>query len=151
MTAPAKTPKRPARRLSAALRMLWASPCSALGLVLGVLVLAAGGSARRVGRTFEFALYGGECPPDSPARRWPFAAITLGHVIVGASGTTLARLRAHEHAHVRQYERLGLLMLLAYPASSLIALLQGKRPYVHNHFEIQACREAANEDAENTA
>jgi hypothetical protein len=50
----------------------------------------------------------------------------------------LHRLRTHEHEHVRQYERWGVLFFAAYPLSSLWQLLRGHRPYMDNWFEIQA-------------
>ena len=87
-----------------ACRLLWTAPCSALGAVLGCAVIAAGGSARRVGRTVEIARYHGAAPPGSRLARAPFTAITFGHVILGASHAELARLRPHEQVHVRQYE-----------------------------------------------
>ena len=130
-------------RIATAMRIAWASPCSLLGLLFGLPILALGGSARRVGPALEFAL-APEPPAATPRRRqWPFSAITFGHVILGVSGDELERLRAHERAHVRQYERWGLLFMLAYPACSLFAILQGKAAYAHNPFEVQACREAA--------
>jgi hypothetical protein len=63
-------------------------------------------------------------------------------VILGISRAELARLRAHEQVHVRQYELLGPLFLLAYPAASLLAWLRGQCPYAGNAFERHACREA---------
>jgi hypothetical protein len=96
----------------------------------------------RVARALEVSLHHGNLPERSPLRRLPFAAITLGHVIVGISAAQLERLRAHEHEHVRQYERWGAVFLLAYPAASIAALLRGERPYWDNRFERQACRAA---------
>jgi hypothetical protein len=125
----------------AALCLLWASPCSLLGLALGLPILLAGGSARRRGRTVEIASSYADCRSDSPLRRLPFAAITFGHVILGTSHAELARLRPHERVHVRQYERWGPLFLLAYPAASLAALLRGRCPYRENRFEVEACRD----------
>ena len=130
-------------RLATMARMAWASPCTLLGLLFGVVVLAFGGTARRVGPALEFALTRQPYAALPNPFRWPFSAITLGHVIVGVSADELERLRAHEQAHVRQYERWGPLFLLAYPACSLFAILQGKPAHAHNHFELQACREAA--------
>jgi hypothetical protein len=125
----------------AALKVLWALPCSVLGALLGLPVLALGGSARRVGRKVEVALYPDRVPRTSRLARAPYVAITLGHVIVGVSGGELTRLRAHEQAHVRQYERLGPLFLPAYAASSLLAGLRGESPYWANRFERAAGRE----------
>ena len=133
-----------------ACRLLWTAPCSALGAVLGCAVIAAGGSARRVGRTVEIARYHGAAPPGSRLARAPFTAITFGHVILGASHAELARLRPHEQVHVRQYERLGPLFLVAYPCSSLLALLRGECPYRANRFERQAFREADAGEARQT-
>jgi hypothetical protein len=68
----------------------------------------------------------------------PFTAITFGHVVLGISAHELSRLRTHEHAHVKQYERWGPLFLLLYPASSLWQLLRGRSAYWDNVFEVQA-------------
>ncbi len=124
------------------LKVLWALPCSLLGAFIGLPLLLLGGSIRRVGRTLEFALYEDSVPRTSRLARAHYVAITLGHVIVGVSGGELTRLRDHEHVHVRQYERLGPLFLLAYPASGLLAALRGESPYNANHFEREACRES---------
>jgi hypothetical protein len=124
------------------LRLIWASPCSLVGFVLGTVVLAFGGSARRMGRTIEFAVLETDVPNHSALARSPFVAITFGHVIVGLSHAGLAQVRSHELVHVRQYELLGPLFLLAYPCSSLLAALRGGCPYRDNHFEIQAYRDA---------
>lgn len=111
----------------ALLPRLWAAPASLLGLMLG---LALGGRVRRVGPALEIATRWG--------RPLPFAAITLGHVIVGTSRGELERLRAHEHVHLRQFERWGALLLLAYPLASLWAWVRGGRPYRDNAFERAA-------------
>jgi hypothetical protein len=42
--------------------------------------------------------------------------------------------------HVAQFERWGLLFLLAYPGESLLQLLRGRRPYLDNRFEVEARR-----------
>jgi hypothetical protein len=44
----------------------------------------------------------------------------------------------HELQHVRQYERWGPLLLLAYPLASLRAFLIGGHYYRDNFFEAQA-------------
>jgi hypothetical protein len=69
-----------------------------------------------------------------------FGAITFGHVIVGVDQAALDRSRAHEHVHVRQYERLGILFFPAYVGSSLRQLLSGGHPYTDNRFEKEADR-----------
>ena len=130
------------RRLSV-FGVLWALPCSLVGLTLGVFILLGGGSVRWAGCAIEFAPYRNECPSGSRFRRLPFSAITFGHVILGLSLHDLARLRAHELVHVRQYERLGPLFFIAYPASSLLAIARSQCPYRGNQFEIEAFAEAA--------
>lgn len=140
-------PEFAAVRALTLVRVAWASPCSLLGLLIGLPLLLAGGSARRIGRTLEVALHEGHCPPDSRLQRLPFSAITFGHVILGASRVELDRHRSHEAVHVRQYERLGPFLLVAYPLSSLVALVQGRCPYRDNRFEVEARnRSAAHQD-----
>ncbi len=126
-------------------RMAWAAPCSVLGLALALPVVLTGGSARRVGHTLEVSLRPAPARKQVKALRITFAAITLGHVIVGRSSADLAQLRRHERVHVRQYEHWGPLFLLAYPLASLLALVKGKHPYLENYFERQAYREAGGE------
>ena len=120
----------------------WAAPYSLLGLAFGCLAVLLGASARKVAGAVEFG--GGalgrllrRLPP-----RLSFSAITFGHVILGTDHVTLARLRAHEQVHVRQYERWGPLYLPAYLASSLVELLRGRNPYRDNYFEREAYAKA---------
>jgi len=58
--------------------------------------------------------------------------------VLGIDDAVLAEYRAHEHAHVRQYERWGVLFFVLYAASSLWEALCGKAAYRDNHFERQA-------------
>lgn len=113
---------------------LWASPGTAIGLALGALALLFGARWRRHDGVAEVALR----QPGTSRRILPIVAITFGHVILGRTAADLERLRAHEHAHVAQYERWGPLLLLAYPCASLLALLRTGRPYHDNCFEIEA-------------
>jgi hypothetical protein len=129
-------------RLWLLLRVLWVLPCSTVGALLGVAVIAVGGSARRVDHTVEVALAAEQQHTPAWARRLRFSAITLGHVIVGQSHEALAALRAHERVHVQQYERLGPLFFVAYPGASVWALIRGRCPYRGNHFEQQAFAQA---------
>ena len=62
----------------------------------------------------------------------------MGHVILGVSATELDRLRAHEHVHVRQYERLGVFFFVAYPLASLVARARGRCAYRGNRYEVEA-------------
>jgi hypothetical protein len=128
-------------------RLLWAAPCSALGLSLGAVVLLAGGRMRWVHGALECSL-----AQNSALARWlsyqPFAAITLGHVILAPNASDLRRWHAHERVHVRQFERWGALMLLAYPAASVWAWLQGEDAYLANCFEREAYRTEMNSEAD---
>lgn len=127
------------RRLHAAARIaryVWASPCTAVGLCLIAPAFLFGASARVVDGVVEVAVPLIECP--ALLRALPFNAITFGHVVVATSEAELERLRTHEHEHVRQYERWGVLFYAAYPAASFWQLLRGHRPYRDNWFEIQA-------------
>ena len=130
-------------RFRLVLRMLWALPCSIVGVVLGLVLVLLGGSFRRVGPTCEVALTVQHQQVPPWARQLRFSGITFGHVILGKSHEVLAVLRPHERVHVRQYETLGVFFFLAYPAASLVAWLQGQCPYAGNHFERQAFAQTA--------
>mgnify|MGYP001005145217 CR=1 FL=1 len=123
-----------ARRL---LRYAWAAPCTGIGLAFALPLLLAGARLRRVHGVYEVALMRGHAT-SRLTRAVPISAITFGHVVIGACEAELARLRAHEHTHVRQYERWGALFFVAYGVSSLVQLLRGRSAYWHNHFEVQA-------------
>lgn len=134
MTRKARPMGRPPRWLRWA-RVLWAAPNTLIGLALGLLLLATGARWRRVGGAIEIAAL-----RHAPRRRWPFAAITLGHVIVGTHAAELERLRAHEQVHVRQCERWGPLFLPAYVLAGLWQWMHGRRAYWDNPFEVEARR-----------
>lgn len=131
------------KRLLRLLAYLWASPNTALGLLIGIVGLIGGARASVVCGNIEFCggwlRYAGRWPLISPR----INAITLGHVILGVSREMLAELREHENVHVRQYERWGPLFVPAYGLSSLWQLLRGRDPYLENHFERQAFNEAS--------
>lgn len=70
-----------------------------------------------------------------------FAAATIGHVIVARDAGCLDRCRVHEHVHVRQCERWGVLFPLAYVAAGLYAAIKAKHwgaYYWDNRFEREA-------------
>lgn len=127
------------RRLSRWARVLWASPNTLVGLLGCALWWCAGAQVRVVGGIIEAAL-----PPPRRARprrrHLPFAAITLGHVILGAQAQDLVRLRAHERVHVRQCERWGPLFLPAYLLSGVWQWMRGRDAYWDNPFEVAARR-----------
>jgi hypothetical protein len=134
------------RRTTAWLRPLaltWASPCSLIGLVGGGVALLLGGRARRVDGVLEFSLPTQRRVGRALAAHLPVGAITFGHVVLGIDPQQLDLLRAHEHVHVRQYELLGPLFLVAYPLASVVAAVRGLPPYRGNWFEVQARRIAA--------
>lgn len=119
-------------------RYIWAAPCSVVGLVLAAPLLLAGAKTRSVCGVLEIALSQQEKPGFRLLHRLPFCAITFGHVVIGLTEQNLEHLRAHEHEHVRQYERWGLFFFLAYPASSFYQWVRGNNPYWDNRFEVQA-------------
>lgn len=118
-------------------RLLWAAPCSLLGLLLGSFALIAGGQMRWVDGALECWLEEGVIA-SWLQRSQPFAAITLGHVIFALRAEDLQLWHAHERVHVRQYENWGVVLLLAYPVASLWAWLHGHDPYWANCFEREA-------------
>ena len=67
-----------------------------------------------------------------------FAAMTLGHVILGCSADMLAQLRSHEHIHVRQAERWGILFIPAYLLAGVWQIVRGRHIYYDNPFECEA-------------
>lgn len=117
---------------------IWTGPNTAFGVVAGLIVLCLGGRCRFVSGAAE--IYGGLAGRflGGPVGSFRLGALTLGHVIFGASGSELSALRLHEQVHVRQYERWGLFFLPAYVLSSLWELTHGRSPYRDNFFERQA-------------
>jgi hypothetical protein len=123
-------------RFVQALGFLWALPWTLLGLGIGVIGLATGGSMRRRAPVLQF--YGGavswllERFPGRPI------AMTLGHVVLGQNETALDVSHQHELVHVRQYQRWGPLFIPAYLLCSLALWLAGKDAYRDNPFEREA-------------
>lgn len=115
---------------------LWASPNTLIGLGFGLLLVPFGARLRIVDGVIEIAAL-----LHAPRRRWPFAAITFGHVILGTHARELQRLRAHERVHVRQCERWGPLFLPAYLLAGAWQWVRGRRAYWDNPFEVEARRE----------
>lgn len=121
---------------------LWASPCSAVGLIFAVIALPLGGRVAFRAGVAEVAL-----PRSLRGALGPFGAITFGHVVLGRSEQILAQTRPHERVHVKQYESWGPFFFIAYPASSLFQLLRGRSPYWFNYFEVEARRQCARASA----
>jgi hypothetical protein len=118
---------------------LWAGPTTLPGLFIAALTLLTGGTLRR--HTGVLEIWGG-------AATWLLTrlvplpggalAMTLGHVVLAQSADAHEITRRHERVHVRQVERWGPLFLPAYGLATLIAALQGRRPYRDNLFEVEA-------------
>ncbi len=125
------------------LRYAWAFPATVIGLALAVIARALGATLAIVDGAVEVAGGGLGRTLSRVPRLNRFDAITFGHVILGTSHETLAACRAHEHVHVSQYERWGVLFFPLYLGSSLAQLIRGRSPYWHNHFERQAFDGAA--------
>jgi hypothetical protein len=121
-------------------KVVWASPCTALGLVLATLPLVAGGTAKWSRGALEVTYRNAEASCGRFALKLPFRAIVFGHVILAVTDEELKAIGPHERVHVEQYERWGALFFLAYGASSLWQVLQRRSAYWDNHFEVQARR-----------
>lgn len=119
-------------------KVAWAAPCSIVGLLLGGWVVLLGGSAGRIEGTLEFAYRQSHAQCGRYSRKLPYRAITFGHVIVAVTEAELGRCRRHERVHVKQYERWGPFFFVAYAASSAWQLINRRRPYWDNYFEVQA-------------
>jgi hypothetical protein len=120
---------------------LWALPVTLPGVLAAIIARGSGGTLQQVDGVLESA---GGWPAWVLRRGFPFsgavAAITLGHVVVGVSLGALTATRAHERAHVRQFERWGMLLLVLYPLAGLLAWMGGGNPYRDNLFEREARR-----------
>ena len=130
------------QRLVTLLAIVWASPWTLFGLLIGCLGLASGGRVQRVGHVLEF--WGGAV--TGFLRIFPLisgaAAVTFGHTVLGRSRADLEASRRHELVHVRQYARWGPFFVPAYVLCWAFLWLAGKNPYYDNPFERQAFREA---------
>lgn len=119
-------------------KLLWAAPCSAIGLVLAAIPLALGGKAAWRSGALEVTYRQSPAGCGKLAQALPFRGIVFGHVILAVTNEELCRIGPHERVHVEQYERWGPIFFLAYGLSSLWQLLRGRNPYWQNHFEVQA-------------
>jgi hypothetical protein len=110
------------------MKLLWAGTGSLVGLVLLATV-------RRRGVREGVVVGEGA---DWPRRLgWSYGAITLGHVVLAVGEIDEATFE-HELVHVRQWERWGALLFVAYPLASLAAVLTGGHHYADNVFERRA-------------
>lgn len=123
-------------------RYVWAGPNSLLGCALALLALGGG----------RLAVVGGVLEAHGPCLRWALrtlvpipggaAALTLGHVVLGADAGALEATRAHERAHVRQYGTWGPAFIPAYLIVAVWLFATGRDGYQDNPFEREARREA---------
>jgi hypothetical protein len=123
--------------------MLWASPITLFGLLIGAPVLLANGHCRVIRGVTPALLVRGPLA-DTLLARHPYGAMVamaLGHVVIADSRGLTPRVLRHELAHVRQAACWGFLFPFAYLASSAWAVLRGRNAYWHNRFEV-AAREA---------
>ena len=127
-----------ARKLIQTAKVIWAAPCSIIGLAVAASIVALGGKAKYSSIALEVTFRPSEAQCRKLARMLPFHAITLGHVIIAVTEHDLNCLRAHELIHVQQYERWGVAFFVAYAASSIWQLLKGRKAYWDNYFEVQA-------------
>ncbi len=128
--------------IAIALAILWASPCSLVGLTLGLINIASGGTIQLRGRVLEFegrllAWLLSRAPVIGGA-----SAMTLGHTVIARSRADLERTRAHEFVHVQQYERWGPVFIPAYLFWSVWLWSRGKHPYWDNPFDREAYERA---------
>lgn len=118
--------------------VLWASPWTLVGLLIGASGRLTGGGARWIGGAIGF--WGGWLPVAM--RRLPFVrgatALTLGHVVLAQTREGLEFTRDHEMVHVRQYERWGVFFVPVYLLCGLVLLICGRNPYRDNPFEREA-------------
>jgi hypothetical protein len=121
-------------------RYLWASPATAIGLLIALFARVGGAGVAVVDGVLEVGGGSGGRAISRLPRRLRFSAITLGHVIIGIDQQALTDCRLHERVHVRQYERWGVLFFPLYLGSSLWQLVRGRSPYWDNHFEREAHR-----------
>jgi len=123
---------------ASAFKYIWASPASAIGVCAACFAGLVGAKVRHVSGVLEVSL----APRSHLLRKGvaclPFAAITLGHIVVACSAQEQAAHRQHERVHVAQYERWGVFFLLAYPLESLFQWLCGRQAYRDNRFEVAA-------------
>jgi hypothetical protein len=129
------------RLLLRILGMVWASPYTLLGVLIGTVGLCTGGGARVRGHTVEF--YGGGVRwflEHLPGGRYAIA-ITFGHTILGQTEAALNISRQHELVHVRQYQLWGPLFGPAYLFCSLVLWIRGRDTWRENPFEREALKQ----------
>lgn len=122
-------PSRPHDRLTQMAAALWSAPLTAVGFLLAF----AGGSKPHFdhARGCWVAINVGGVSALLQ-RRVRADAHTMGQMVLCRTGQPSTALLDHESAHVRQAERFGLLLPLAY------GLLTARHGYMNNPFEASA-------------
>lgn len=122
-------------------KLAWATPCSAVGLLLAAAPIALGARAHLHAGVLEVTWRDHVSACGTLGRTLPFRAITFGHVVLAVTRFELDSMREHERVHVKQYERWGLAFFPAYLLAGAWQWVRGRNPYWDNPFEVQARRE----------
>ena len=77
-----------------AIKYIWASPASAVGVCVACIASAVGAEVKRVSGVLEVSLAPRIAVLRKAAASLPFAAITLGHIVIARSAEEQAALRA---------------------------------------------------------
>ncbi|MFA9428920.1 hypothetical protein [Egicoccus sp. AB-alg2] len=104
-------PAPPRTRLGRVAAFVWASPLTAVGLLVA---LVSGGRPRWQPQYGCFVTEGVRGPSAAALRIVGAQANAIGHVVLSREGTSAPALLAHEAVHVRQAERLGPLLFPLY-------------------------------------
>lgn len=122
-------PDRPTTAAGRLLARVWAAPLTLAGLLAG----AASGALPRL-HDGLLLFPGARGLPRAFFTRRGFSAFALGHVVVALAEEPSEPLLAHEQVHVRQAERLGILL------GPLYLALQALYGYARNPLERAARR-----------
>lgn len=128
------------RWVTTSLKYVWASPVTALGLMVVALTwISPGGRVQVVDGVLEAACgFAAFVLRRCTLLKGGASAMTLGHVVLAIDTRLLDATRAHERVHVRQCERWGPLFLPAYLIGSIVAHARGGDFYFDNPFEREA-------------
>jgi hypothetical protein len=120
------------------LKLAWAGPYSAIGLMVGWFALVTGGHVCYHDGILSFWGGGLRWIVENVLPKNDFIAMTLGHTVIGRTWNDIEGSHEHELVHVRQFERWGWAMGPAYLFASILAYFRGKRFYRDNVFEVEA-------------
>ena len=104
-------PEPPRTPVGRAVAFVWASPLTAVGLLVAFV---SGGRPRWQPDYGCFVTDGVRGPSAAALRLVGAQANAIGHVVLSRQGTSAPALLAHEAVHVRQAERLGPLLFPVY-------------------------------------